>query len=273
MLLVDPRILQSKPTPSVTSSTSPLVQITQPETKVIDLTLTGLDRGLQEILNRQDIPPDEKVKLYSNYLQQYLTLRERQTELYRTPASVSLTKEEPPTEAVPADTVESEVLRSVPKTMQKQATLLLERIKQDPEMQWTPRGELVIRQQTIPQSNMVDLINDLLRKRKNFNPVGWQELAQKLEEGNVPQDLIRNQDRLAFMKASDSEGAVGLSPQAVEAAIRAMEHEKEKKARKAKRPTTRSRKPSFSPDPFVPRGRRRRRSPSSILSSSEWVHF
>jgi hypothetical protein len=44
--------------------------------------------------------------------------------------------------------------------------------------------------ETVQGSNLVDLVNDVLRKRKYFNPQGWETFGEALREANVPQDLI-----------------------------------------------------------------------------------
>jgi hypothetical protein len=44
--------------------------------------------------------------------------------------------------------------------------------------------------ETVRGSNVVDLVNDVLRKRKYFNPQGWETFEEALREANVPQDLI-----------------------------------------------------------------------------------
>lgn len=223
MVLVDPRVLQAPSTqPNPTS-------ITQPESVAIDITLKGLDAGLQQILQRRDLPADEKVKLYSNYLQQYLTMRDKQTEVYRRPSQVSLVQPFlpppppnggaaaaavvglPPPTAPPLPTgpdgIEMEVLQSVPKNLQKHAKMILERVKQNPKMGWTPQGELKVGEQIYPKSNMTDLVGDLLKKRKNFNPPGWETFSNLLYEGNIPQDLVRNPDRLKFMLSEQDKSA------------------------------------------------------------------
>jgi hypothetical protein len=41
----------------------------------------------------------------------------------------------------------------------------------------------------------VELVNDVLSKRKYFNPQGWETFGEALREANVPQDLIGHEDR------------------------------------------------------------------------------
>ena len=185
--------------------------VIQPESLTIDMTISELDKGLQQILEKQDVPPDVKVKLYSNYLNQYLTMKGKQSSVFRRPMTSTtqphLTNNTQQVDE--SEDVEREILQSVPKTMTKQAGLILHRIKQHPELSWNEKGELIVAGHVVNNSNVVDLVNDLLRKRVNFNPIGWEILSTKLHEANIPQDLVRNPDRLAYMMGE--EGAVGYS--------------------------------------------------------------
>ena len=46
---------------------------------------------------------------------------------------------------------------------------------------------------------MVDLINDMMRQRKDFLPHGQQEFARALRQTNVPQDLVGNRELWNWM--------------------------------------------------------------------------
>ena len=48
----------------------------------------------------------------------------------------------------------------------------------------------------MPNSNIVDLVNDVMRKRKGFNPEHSSTLAKALAKINVPEDYVRNPDRI-----------------------------------------------------------------------------
>jgi hypothetical protein len=41
---------------------------------------------------------------------------------------------------------------------------------------------------------VVELVNDVLSKKKYFNPQGWEPFGEALREANVPQDLIGHED-------------------------------------------------------------------------------
>ena len=49
---------------------------------------------------------------------------------------------------------------------------------------------------TVPNSNIVDLVNDVMRKRKVFNPEHSNTFAKELAKINVPEDYLRNPDRI-----------------------------------------------------------------------------
>ena len=49
--------------------------------------------------------------------------------------------------------------------------------------------------ETIPGSNISDLVSDAMRSRRNFNPTGAKEFFEALNKLNVPKDLVRNEER------------------------------------------------------------------------------
>jgi hypothetical protein len=261
MVLVDPKTIAGTAPPQAVDVTSMI----NPELSAIDITLQGLQRGLQNLLQNHDLPLDDKAKLYSNFLQQYLTMRQKQRGVYTHPSGVSL--KEPIDRAVNQQSpqhLEMQVVNSVPKPLQKHAKLLLERVKEDSDLGWNDRGELLVENQVIPQSNIVDLIGDLLSKRKNFNPPGWEELSRKLYEGNVPQNLVRNPDRLAYMHGASAQSP---SREAVQAAIHELDPsrvETVRKSRSKQRKIVRPRRTSR----VTSRGRQRKA--SSLLTDGQW---
>ncbi|KAI0230817.1 hypothetical protein LSAT2_018828, partial [Lamellibrachia satsuma] len=78
--------------------------------------------------------------------------------------------------------IENEIIDSVPKAMKQKARRLLDKIKG--VVGWNDRGELVYRNTAVPRSNIVDLVNDVLRKGKSFEPVGWKTFARGLKDVN-----------------------------------------------------------------------------------------
>ena len=152
-------------------------------------TLNSLDSDMQSILQRSDMTDEEKVQAYNQVLQRYLEYKRTGGE--STKPSVVQTK--------PTFDVEKDVMRTIPKTMKRKAEALMERIKDDPDVSWNSRGEFVYRGTVIAGSNIVDLVNDMMRQRKGFEPRGRFEFARALRHTNVPQDLVGNRGMWGWM--------------------------------------------------------------------------
>jgi hypothetical protein len=98
-------------------------------------------------------------------------------------------------EPVKQDLIDSEILESVTKTMNAKGQLLLKKMKSSPDISWNEKEELKYKGETVQESNVVELVNDVLSKRKYFNLQGWETFGGALREANVPQDLIGHEDR------------------------------------------------------------------------------
>ena len=142
MALVEPRLLESF--------------IHQPQSLTLK-SMTTLDKEMEDVLGRQDLPADVKVKLYNQVLQRYNTYDDQRK---ATPIKMQMVdslqpaKEVPTPEAPVADHIEQETLESVPPRMQKKAKLIINRIKNSSDLQWTPKGELVYKGQVVENTNV-----------------------------------------------------------------------------------------------------------------------
>ena len=143
----------------------------------------SLDEQLKEILARDDLPPDLKVKEYQNVLQQYNAIRSKHVE--RSPHQRHEQTVAPRLPRV-------DVMRGIPVKYAARANELLD-IAQN-GMEWTEGGELVHRGQKIKGSNMADLIRTFVRpgRHRGDRPRGWREFGQSLVENNVPRTTITN---------------------------------------------------------------------------------
>ena len=112
------------------------------------------------------------------------------------------TSSAPPTmqTTIPAssvDTIENDVIQSVPKTLQTQAKLLLSRLKQHPNtISWAPNGEVIIQGNRKSGTNIIDLVGGLLRTRKNVHPQNEHSFLKSLASLNLPEEFIRNKNQL-----------------------------------------------------------------------------
>ena len=74
---------------------------------------------------------------------------------------------------------------------------MIQKLKDDSDaINWNDNGQLVLDGSTIPNSNIVDLVNDVMRKRKGFNSEHSSTFAKALAKINVPEDYVRNPDRI-----------------------------------------------------------------------------
>ena len=102
-------------------------------------------------------------------------------------------KEEEPKVEVLSDEM---IVRGIPKNMKTRAQALLARLKErEDAITWDERGQVILKGDLIPKSNISDLISDAMRSRKHFNPVGVREFYDILYEINIPKDLVRNEKR------------------------------------------------------------------------------
>ena len=80
--------------------------------------------------------------------------------------------------------------------MQNRAKLLIQNLKDYSDViSWNANGQLVSEGSIIPNSNIVDLVNDVMRKRKGFNPEHSSTFAKALAKINVPEDYVLKEHR------------------------------------------------------------------------------
>ena len=92
---------------------------------------------------------------------------------------------------------DKQIIDSVPKTTQNRAKLLIQKLKDHSDViSWNDDGQLVLDGSTIPNSNIVDLVNDVMRKRKGFNPEHSSTFAKALAKINVPEDYVGNPNQI-----------------------------------------------------------------------------
>ena len=94
-------------------------------------------------------------------------------------------------------TTDKQITDSVPKTMQNHAKLLIQKLKDHSHViSWNANGQLALEGSVVPNSNIVHLVNDVMQKMKEFNPEHLSTFAKALAKINVPEDYVRNPDRI-----------------------------------------------------------------------------
>ena len=197
---MDPRLLESlRPPPP-------------PSTNTLDRVLRGLDGEMSSVLDRTDLDEGDKVKLYNQILLRYNTMASKRV---KQPTRVVVVNDDGTAAAATRDGgtaaaaaaeplaaigTDADIVESVPKTLKTKALRLMKRLRNDPSSRWNDRGELIIEGTAIPGSNMMDLVNDVLRKRKQSDPVGWRPFAKHLKHTNLPMELVGNVDRRQYIQ-------------------------------------------------------------------------
>ena len=143
---------------------------------VDNIAKTPFDASIQAILN-SDQPDDLKAKQYSAAINQY-----RSSLFVTTPI------------ADKPDEVTMEILDSVPYQSRHKAKRLLRLLRENPEVGWNEKGELIYRQSTVSRSHVADLIANALKTTKGNSeePIGSAEFSRALASSQVPRDLIPN---------------------------------------------------------------------------------
>src|SRR6187399_235731 len=146
--------------------------------------LSGLDREIRAILDN-DIPDDEKAKLYTQTLKKYKTYDNNT----KTP--------EPKPEIDLSDTL--------PPSQQYKVKKLWRLIKDNPDLDWSNRGELIYRQRLIPDSHVSDLLGDALAT-KRLGVTGWEEFDDVLDSSKVPISLAKRRTVKRLSKKPKRQG-------------------------------------------------------------------
>ena len=135
--------------------------------------LSSLDREIEKTLNSQ-LPDDDKVKLYVSALKKF---KNYDNNTKPPPAKFSL---------------DDEIAGSLPPNQQYKAKKLLRLIRDNPDIDWSDRGELIYKQTRIPDSHASDLFGDALSvKRPVDGAIGWEAFDEGIASSKVPASLVK----------------------------------------------------------------------------------
>lgn len=155
-----------------------------------------LQNEMQNVLQDHTLSESEKVQEYGQALQKFqLSLQKAKGQ---TPTS-------PPPTPPRTQTLTERIMQSVPQTMRRKAELLLHMLKDHPHMSWGDQGVLEYDGKPIQGSNIIDLVNDVLRNRKGSNPKGWEHFSRGLRDVNIPQEVVGNKKRWSWIQHPESD--------------------------------------------------------------------
>ena len=148
--------------------------------------LSGLDLEIKTILNN-DLPDDEKAKMYSSVLKKYKTY-DNSTKIPEPKPTIDLTDTLPPNQ-------------------QYKVKKLWRLVKDNPDIDWSDKGELIYKQNLIPNSHVSDLFSDALStKRPVQGPIGWEEFDDVLDSSKVPTTLAKRRVVKRLAKKAKRQG-------------------------------------------------------------------
>lgn len=170
------------------------IQLQKTENKDPNLwAMSRLEREMTEILNNTTLPAETKLALYQQLFHRYGNI-ERQSEITQQPTNSAKVEQEP---AQPQEKFMQNVLKYVPKAKKNKAQILLDHIQNTASINWNDRNELMVDGNTIPNTNIVDLITDLTKDKTASDPPGMKEFIGALGKTNVPRAAIQNKIRTA----------------------------------------------------------------------------
>ena len=217
MLLVDPKVVENKSQDFKESKAERVLtkieNTLDRNTTLRNTIMTKLDQDINEVLENSAIPPDQKIKLYQQILQRYLHFRkepEQNSSILTQKLSGEKIKDNKSSSDKPdyMREMKDEVIKGIPKKFQKNANILFKHIETNPDITYNDKGEFVFKGNVVQNSNIFDLINDLLRKKKHFDPAGWTVFSEAMQETNLPLTVVGNSNRLKHIKDQEKVGRV-----------------------------------------------------------------
>ena len=125
---------------------------------------------MNDWLEKDDMPEDTKATMYAQQLQR---VNQVKNQVFRPePSPVQMVTHTEQTMTLELDSAtpfqqlnatDRQIIDSVPETMQNCANLLIQKLKDHSEIiSWSDNGQLVLEGSIIPNSNIVELVNDLM---------------------------------------------------------------------------------------------------------------
>ena len=203
----------------------------QPLPDVLTDTLLTLNQRMHQVLKHPHMSNFDKVLEHRQLLQQYRVLSEQyhDREQQRQPpppvrggvaaaaGTETIPLPRPPSPTAAADKTattnstaktpkvrqrwKDQVMDTLPVKLHGRARGLLRHLDTMKNVSWTPEGEMIHQGRKIPDSHLVDLVEDVMRKQQHkLAPVGWQQFASALKHSNVPQEFITHNARRQWMR-------------------------------------------------------------------------
>ena len=187
----------------------------KPSVKTPGTSLSRLDEEMNAILN-SPIPKDEreKWKLYEQVLRRYLHFFDKSNQSPLKIEDKKTNDEEEEEAKMLRNSFVSIITDTVPVRYQRNAGLLLRHLCKLPttRINWDEHGVLSINGTHTSNLNIIDLVNDAMRTRKQPPAQGRRTFARFLREINTPREYVPNINVWKEGRASDSPAKRRISP-------------------------------------------------------------
>ena len=156
--------------------------------------INRIDDKMQTILREPQTDPGAQLKQYNALLANYGTHADNYRNAPVGPPLKIASSEKPEVDKPETDRWATDIVESLPKTVQKTGRLLLNHIKNSGgKLSWDEKGQLMLRGTVIPQTNILDLVHSVVRSRKKAPQAsGVVQFVTALQELNTPTELLRN---------------------------------------------------------------------------------
>lgn len=94
-----------------------------------------------------------------------------------------------------------DIVEALPKQSRRDATVILQHLKRDPDATWNHKGQLIVNGEIIARSHLFDLLKDAFYKYKSWKPEGILPFYKALADSNLPSALIKNTDRRSLLES------------------------------------------------------------------------
>lgn len=169
----------------------------------------GLDDEMQRILNDKRSTDDgEKWKLYQQVLQRYLHVSTANRKPINLPIietsnnQATIDDDEEEEGGGGGDSLDVEIIESLPYIYRVESRGLLRALRRRGKnvIRWNRNGVVYVHGELIPNSNIVDIIHNIVRARKTTHlPSGWIEVMRVLKDMNIPSTYIGNSNASDFL--------------------------------------------------------------------------
>lgn len=181
--------------PEVVKALRASKDINSQEYKIVNPRLNAMARLNQSIDGRLLEDPsrseDERAKSYAQALEDFLTFKNQYVRETTQPVEYKLHDTQT---ALKKGISSVELGKTVPKHLRTKAERLADLLRESGKIAWDEQNRLIVDGKPVEGTNIIDLINDALRRRKTFVPPGRRTFADQLRHINAPRELVGNAD-------------------------------------------------------------------------------